>query len=155
MPALSRLALTAALIAALAMPPMLALLVLGPAPARAEGASPADAAAIRKVIEAQLDAFRHDDGARAFSFAAPEIQQLFGSPEAFMAMVRTGYAPVYRPRQVFFQPLLVQGGQWVQPLLITAQDGRVLIALYEMERQPDGVWRIGGVRLLPAAAQGA
>lgn len=121
----------------------------------ADGASSADAAAIRGVIEAQLAAFQRDDGAAAFSFAAPAIQQQFGTPERFMQMVRTGYAPVYRPRQVFFQELLVHGERWVQPLLITAQDDSVLIAIYDMERQPDGTWRIGGVVLLPARAQGA
>lgn len=114
-----------------------------------------DAAAIRAVIEAQLAAFQRDDGAEAFSYAAPQIQAQFGTPERFMRMVRRGYAPVYRPRQVFFRDLLRHEGRVVQPLLVTAQDGRVLIALYTMARQPDGSWRIGGVALLPAKAQGA
>ena len=30
-----------------------------------------DQQAIRQVIEAQLDAFQHDDGAKAFGFASP------------------------------------------------------------------------------------
>lgn len=121
----------------------------------AQGPSKADAAAIRAVIEGQLAAFRHDDGARAFAYAAPEIQRQFGSPEAFMRMVRQGYAPVYRPGQVIFQPLLGQDGAWVQPLVITDEDGRAFVALYQMERQPDGSWRIGGVRLFATKGRGA
>jgi hypothetical protein len=119
----------------------------------------ADAVAVRAVIEAQLAAFRRDDGPAAFAHAAPEIQALFGTPERFMTMVRQGYAPVYRPRQVFFQPLLRHEEEgapvWVQPLLVTVQDGSVVVALYRMARQPDGAWRIAGVVLLPAAGRGA
>ena len=115
----------------------------------------ADAAAIRRVVERQLAAIRRDDGAEAFSYAAPAIQQQFRTPEAFMHMVRTGYRPVYRPRQVIFQDVLRHDGQWVQPLLVTAEDGRIVVALYEMERQPDATWRVSGVLLLAANAQGA
>jgi len=54
-------------------------------PASAQG-SP-DSAAIESVIREQLDAFGHDDGAKAWSYAAPNIQMLFPDPESFMAMV--------------------------------------------------------------------
>jgi Domain of unknown function (DUF4864) len=134
-----------------------ALLALGGAPCLAADppAASADAAAIRHVVESQLAAFRRDDGAEAFGYAAPSIQQQFGTPEAFMRMVRQGYRPVYRPRQVIFEEVVQQDGTWVQPLLITAEDGRVLVALYQMERQPDDTWRISGVVLLKPKAQGA
>ncbi len=35
--------------------------------------APEEARAVRAVIEAQLDAFRHDDAARAFSYATDDI----------------------------------------------------------------------------------
>lgn len=126
----------------------------GPA-AAAGGPSKADSAAIRAVIRGQLAAFRRDDAAGAFAYAAPEIQQEFGTPAAFLRMVREGYAPVYRPGEVIFQRLEVADGVWVQPLLVTAQDGRVYMALYQMERQPDGSWRIGGVQLVAEEGRGA
>ena len=53
---------------------------------------------MRAVIEAQLDAFRKDDAARAFSLATPGIREAFGSLENFMNMVRSAYAVVYRRR---------------------------------------------------------
>ena len=62
-----------------------------------------EAAAVREVIEAQLDAFKRDDAQRAFSFAAPGIRQMFGTAENFMQMVRSSYAVVYRPQAVKFE----------------------------------------------------
>src|SRR4051812_5161024 len=45
------------------------LFMLCPVLAAAQDVSPADARAVRTVIEAQLDAFKHDDAKRAFSYA--------------------------------------------------------------------------------------
>ena len=59
------------------------------ATARAELAE-ADRNAIEATISAQIEAFRRDDGAAAFAFAAPGIRARFGDAETFMAMVRGG-----------------------------------------------------------------
>jgi hypothetical protein len=64
--------------------------------------APGDAAAIRATIERQIEAFRADDAVRAFALADANIQSMFGSPERFMAMVRAGYAAIYRPRNHAF-----------------------------------------------------
>jgi hypothetical protein len=122
-------------------------LVLAPLAASAQGVSPADAQAVRAVIEAQLDAFRHDDAARAFSLATPGIRMTFGSPENFLAMVRATYAVVYRPKDVIFEPSRIIEGQLVQPVRLTDAEGRSWIALYPMQRQPDGSWRTNGCQL--------
>jgi hypothetical protein len=107
-----------------------------------------DRGAIRRVIESQLDAFRRDDGPGAFAFASPTIKQMFGSPENFMAMVRTGYPQVYRPSSVGFGDLVSTEGTLHQLVDIVGPDGLPVIAVYEMERQPDGSWQINGCRLL-------
>jgi len=125
-----------------------------PAPA-AEAPSAEVRAAVRRVVERQLLAFQRDDGEEAFSYAAPDIQARFGTPENFMRMVRGGYRAVYRPLQVSFQAAVLREGRLVQPLLVTGEDGRGQLALYLMERQPDGSWRIGGVTLLPTGGTGA
>jgi len=63
-------------------------------------------------------------------------------------MVRSGYQPVYRPKGVVFQdPSAIPNG-WNQPVMVIGPDGRTYIALYEMQRQPDGSWRINGCQLL-------
>lgn len=113
----------------------------------AAGVAAADAAAIRSVIERQLEAFQRDDGATAFTFASPYLQGMFGTPEAFMAMVKGGYQPVYRPRGHEFATLVKGESGPVQKVLFTDADGRVVLALYSMERQPDGSWRISGCSL--------
>ena len=125
----------------------LALLV-GPALAQSQSDLPTpERRAIRTVIEAQMSAFRADDGERAFGFASPFIRDMFRTAENFMAMVRGGYRPVYRPRNVRFGDLLTVDGAPVQKVYVTAPDGRQVLALYTMERQADGTWRINGCML--------
>ena len=101
-------------------------------------------AEIRRVIEGQLDAFRRDDGEGAFAFAAPSIRAMFGDAATFLRMVRTGYPPVYRPREVEFRSLGVEDGRLTQRVLLVGPDGVPVVARYYMEQQPDGSWRIGG-----------
>jgi hypothetical protein len=114
----------------------------------AEAVAGGDQQAIRAVIEGQIDAFRRDDAAAAFGFAAPGIQAMFGTAENFLHMVRTGYGAVYRPREVEFRALVTVAEVPVQQVLVIGPDGKAMIALYTMERQPDGVWRIGGCSLV-------
>ena len=131
----------------------LAIVVLGGV-ARSEPAamlSSADRSAIRQVIQAQLAAFRVDDGTTAFSLASPAIKSMFGTPANFMAMVRTSYMPVYRPREVQFQDVIDYRGAPTQLVLLVGPDNEVVTAYYIMERQPDGTWRINGCELRPAA----
>ena len=109
--------------------------------------SAADARAVRRVIEAQLAAFKRDDAARAFSYATPGIRDSFGSAEKFMAMVREQYPVVYRPKSVSFEEPLMAGEDLVQPVRMIDADGRAWMALYPMVKQPDGSWRINGCHL--------
>jgi hypothetical protein len=124
------------------------LVLLAPLVAAAQDAvSPGDARALREVIEAQLDAFARDDAASAFSLATPGIRETFGSADNFMAMVRKSYAVVYRPKSVAFEPPVIIDGLVVQPVRMTDAEGRGWIALYPMQRQPDGSWRTNGCQL--------
>jgi hypothetical protein len=99
------------------------------------------------VITEQLDAFARDDAPRAFSLATPAIRARFGTPEAFLDMVRTDYAAVYRPRSVEFDESVVIEGEVMQPVRMIDAHGAAWIALYPMERQADGTWRINGCQL--------
>lgn len=113
----------------------------------AEDLAPGDARAVRAVIEAQLDAFRRDDAPRAFSYAAAGIREAFGTAESFSEMVRRSYPVVYRPKSVQFEaPVLVEG-EVVQAVRMTDAEGRAWLAVYPMQRQPDGGWRINGCQL--------
>lgn len=117
--------------------------------------APGDRAAIQDVIRGQMDAFRHDDAAGAFAFASPSIQALFGDAGHFLAMVRSGYQPVYRPRSATFGQTITDQGRLVQRVEVVGPDGHSALALYFMEKEPDGTWRIDGCVLTESEAVGA
>jgi hypothetical protein len=127
---------------------------LAPAPLRAnalDAVSPGDRGEIRRVIEAQIAAFRRDDGPAAFSFASPSIRSMFRTAETFMGMVKSGYRPVYRPREVNFLDMVDQDGSPAQRVFLLGPEGEAVVAVYVMERQPDGAWRIAGCLLTKAS----
>jgi ABC-type amino acid transport substrate-binding protein len=110
-----------------------------------------DAAAIRSVIDGQLQAFQADDWAGAFAFAAPSIQRIFRNPQGFAAMVKGGYPMVWRPGRVEVGPLEQGPRGPVQIMYFDGPDGVAYVAAYEMT-QVDGAWRIAGVRIRKAPA---
>lgn len=126
----------------------LALVLLLGAPAMAQEPGPGARQAIQSVIERQVDAFRRDDGREAFGYATPDLQQQFGSAEIFMQMVRSGYQPVYRPQSFRFQELKTINGVPTQLVRVVGPDGVPKMALYFMQQQADGSWRIAGCTLL-------
>ena len=123
------------------------LALLGLAAVRADVAD-TDRAAIRGIISSQIEAFQRDDGATAYGYASPTIQGLFPSVDQFMAMVRSGYQPVYRPKSVTFGPATETPRGPEQRVFITGPDGRNWVALYSLQKQPDGSWRINGCTLV-------
>ncbi len=140
------------------MTPAAALLALLLAlPAWAQGLPPevtqGDQAAIRGVIGRQLDAFKRDDAAAAYAFAAPNVREIFPTPDGFMAMVRRGYPPVYRPREAEFSELALRDGAIVQEVELVGPDGRPVLALYTMVRDGAG-WKIAACVLVPSVRLG-
>ncbi len=126
------------------------ILWAGSVAAQAAHVSEADQAQIRAVIADQLAAFQRDDAQAAFAYASPAIRQKFQTPDIFMAMVKTGYAPVYRPRKVEFRDVVDLYGFPTQRVFLVGPDGVPVIALYPMERQSDGSWKIDGCYLMRA-----
>ena len=122
---------------------LLVALVLGfAAPALAD-----DVAAAQNVIRAQEQALARDDAAAAYSHAAPALQRMFGDPDTFMAMVRSGYAPVYRHKSFDFTDSRSVGGRIEQDVRIVDAEGVPWDALYFLEVQPDGSLKIIGCTL--------
>jgi len=104
--------------------------------------------AAQETIDSQLKAFLGDDPATAYSFAAPNVQRLFPTVEAFMGMVTSGYQPVYRPKTYAFGKVQeLSATSIIQEVLIVGPDGKDYQAVYTLELQPDGVFRITGVSL--------
>ena len=125
-------------------------LVFAPEVALAQQApfSPGDQQRIQAVIRSQIAAFQRDDEEAAFSYASPSIRSQFRTPTHFIEMVKRGYRPVYRPRDVKFLELNEHEGEVVQKVWIIGPDGVPVNAFYIMERQQDGVWKIGGCILV-------
>ena len=119
------------------------------APLTAQAQETGSEGAIHGVISGQIDAFRLDDLATAFTFASPGIQSMFRTPENFGAMVRNGYPMVWRPDRLRFGPQRSQGGVIWQQVIVTDAQGRAHVLDYRME-QVDGQWRIAGVQILAA-----
>ena len=130
---------------------LFAFLLAGVRLAAAEEFTPAEVGAMRKTIEGQLDAFRRDDGVKAFSYASPSIQERFGTPQQFLQMVRQQYSAVYRPAAIAFLKPRSDGGIVVYPVQLTDQEGRVWMALYAMQLHGK-VWKISGCQVVLGAA---
>jgi hypothetical protein len=106
--------------------------------------------AAQDVIRSQERAFSRDDAATAYSFAAPAIKRIFPDADIFMSMVQSGYAPVYRHRSFEFGEARVEG-EWVaQRVHIVDENGQGWEALYTLEQQADGSFKITGCTLLKA-----
>ena len=123
------------------------------APAGTPALTQKDWTAIRKVIGEQLVALKAGDGAKAMTYAAPGIREQFGTSENFMRMVRDGYGALLAARSTQFLEGAVIEDAVVQPLRLVLPDDTVLVALYQMQRQGNGQWRIGGCWIAPSTVQ--
>ncbi len=104
--------------------------------------------AAQSTIDSQLKAFLADDGALAYSFAAPNVKLIFPTVDSFMNMVTNGYMPVRRPRNYAFGKVQeLSPSSIIQQVLITGPDGKEYEAVYTLELQPDGTFRITGCSL--------
>ena len=153
-----RLIVIAALCALLAAPPAFAQSTAAtPMQRAAEDAhaalTEAEWRAIQKTIGDQLAALRAGDGARAFTFASPGIRDRFGDAETFLAMVRGSYSSLLDARYTEFLEGAVIDGRTIQPLRLVLNDETVLVALYEMQRDDGGGWRIAGCVLAPSTVR--
>jgi hypothetical protein len=109
---------------------------------------------IEGVIQNQIDAFVRDDFDTAFTYASPNIKQLFGTPDRFGMMVRQGYPMVWRPADVRYLDLETIDGRLWQKVMITDAAGAVHVLGYQMIETAEG-WQINGVQVLQAPQVGA
>lgn len=107
-----------------------------------------DVTAAQGVIRAQEQAFARDDAAAAYAHAAPAIREIFPAPDIFMSMVQNGYAPVYRHKSFEFGDSNSEGSSISQSVHIVDANGEAWEALYTLELQSDGSYKITGCSLL-------
>jgi Domain of unknown function (DUF4864) len=109
-----------------------------------------DVAAAQDVIRSQEQAFGRDDAAAAYSYAAPALHRLFPQAEIFLYMVQNSYAPVYRHKSFEFGEARTEGTWIAQRVHIIDANGEAWEAMYTLERQSDGSYKITGCTLLKA-----
>jgi len=107
----------------------------------------AEGSAFRSIIQKQISAFQSGDAKQAFSYATPTLQKRFQTPEIFIHMVKNGYKPVYRPKNVTFGQSRETPHGPMQEVYVTDQEDQNWLAVYSFEKQPDGSWRISGCYL--------
>jgi hypothetical protein len=115
--------------------------------------SDAERAAVQSVIEQQIQAFLRDDATTAYSFAAPGIKAMFPTETIFMEMVRQGYPQVYRPRSHEFGELAADAKGFQQKVDLVDAKGEFWTALYTLEQQADGSWKITGCYIVKKAGE--
>jgi len=103
-----------------------------------------EVSAAQAIIRSQEQAFARDDAATAYSYASPALHATFPDAEVFLSMVRRGYAPVYRHKSFEFGEGRALDGRIAQTVRIIDADGNPWDALYTLEQQADGSWKITG-----------
>ncbi|MGP1373568.1 MAG: DUF4864 domain-containing protein [Almyronema sp.] len=98
--------------------------------------------AIRLVIEDQLKAFQANDSYAAFALVAPKIQQKFKTADNFLHLIKTDYAPLYRPSSVVFEGLTFFQNTPTQLVMFLSQRAELFRAMYLMEKQKADRWLI-------------
>jgi hypothetical protein len=109
-----------------------------------------DVVTAQRIIRSQVEAFGRDDAATAYSYAASGIQEMFPQADIFLGMVRHSYAPVYRHKSFEFGEARVEGGWIAQRVHIVDESGEAWEALYTLEQEADGSFKITGCSLLKA-----
>lgn len=123
------------------------ILVL-PAPyVHAEEYSAHAAQAVTRVVQSQLNAFADDDAERAYGLATLATQSLAGTPHELLRIIKQRFTPIYRHRHALFSEPEIIGAHALQVVQLTDHDDLVWIAIYEVEREEDGSWKVDGCRL--------
>ncbi|WP_340300442.1 DUF4864 domain-containing protein [Roseobacter sp. HKCCD5988] len=103
---------------------------------------------VEATIAAQLEAFRAQDIPRAWSYASPLIQNLFGDQDQFARMVEQGYPMVWHPLTYRFGAARVTQTGVFQQVEVIDRDWQSHLLIYEMV-QIAGDWWINGVHYMP------
>lgn len=115
-----------------------------------------DAAAWQAVIHSQVQAFRDQDPATAFSYSAAQFHTQFKTPEDFfLAIVNAGYAPMMESRSESFGPYeMITPDTVYQDVTFSGEDQKFYEAIYRLTRESAG-WRVESVVLGEAPGTGA
>jgi len=118
------------------------LIIAAEAPALKES-TPAVKSALTDVINEQTAAFRANDYAKAYTFAAKGLHGTF-TVDKFEQMVKAGYPIIPASKDTEFGAALDDGESGVVFVRFTDPAGKRQLFRYTLEHEPDG-WKITGV----------
>lgn len=98
---------------------------------------------IHAVVGGQLEAFRKNDFAAAYTFAAAQFRAQFSLPD-FEKMVRTGYPAIAGNQDAVYGLTLDDGEKAVVNVRVIGEDKKSVSYQYLLQREGED-WRIGGV----------
>ena len=107
---------------------------------------------VQDTISSQIDAFKKNDIKKAYTFAAPNIQAQFPSPEVFGLMVRNGYPVIWKPKSFKFTRFKDLGNRCIQRVLFQSYNGSLETYDYILEKD-DNLWKIAGVLSINLAGE--
>ena len=107
---------------------------------------------VRITISSQIEAFKENNIAKAYTFAAPNIQAQFPTPEVFGMMVKNGYPVIWRPKSFQFTKFQDLGNKFIQRVLFQSYDGGLETYDYILEKYADR-WKIAGVLTINLAGE--
>ncbi len=114
----------------------------------------ADAQAAGRVVMQQLEAFRRDDFATAYTFASVNVRQMFDRA-GFEQMVRGGYPEIAHSASATIDgSRRGDAGEIYLFIRVLGDNGRSIEAVYELVSEGGG-WRINGVVTRPDASERA
>jgi hypothetical protein len=111
--------------------------------------NPSPAVLGQRVISDQISAFVEGDSDRAFSYTSLSIRLIFRTPDKFIAMVKKGYLPLYKPGNFRFGKNVVIKGNLYQQVITTDTKGKMWEVFYALILQSDGEWKITKVVINP------
>ena len=106
----------------------------------------------KNTISSQIEAFKQNNIEKAYTFAAPNIQAQFPSPEVFGSMVKNGYPIIWRPKSFKFTKFQDLGNKFIQRVLFQSYDGRLELYDYILEKYDDQ-FKIAGVLTINLAGE--
>ncbi len=121
-------------------------------PANWKVAPQAEVEATRKVIVAQLEAFKADDYKEAEKYQAAGLRDSFGSTEQFRQVIKTNYPQFANYKEIRWGAARIDGPMLQIQIVIVGQDGAEIAALYSMIKENVGTkdkeqleYRVSGV----------
>ena len=110
-----------------------------------------DRLAIRAVVQSQLEALAQDNAEAAFALATADSRNRLGNSDIFLQIIKQRFTPIYRHQLAIFSIPEIIAGRMVQVVRLTDKESAVWLAVYQMQKESDGTWKIAGCRLIETA----